>query len=189
MNTFELNPEFSKFLKNVQGFFSMGEDAEGMVARSTEIGETALRLAVLSLLVTGARTGEQVISDVTAISAGTWSPSEDVVYPALQLLEAEGLVSFELVDSKKLYSVTEAGHRWLTEHIAESKVGESEAPKNAGSMQAAFGAKRNFFKSTTLLGQAVASVVASDNKENYDAAADELVRASKAIFNILGKTK
>lgn len=41
------------------------------------------------------------------------SPSPGMVYPTLQWLEDEGYVRADLVDGKKVYSITEAGQKFL----------------------------------------------------------------------------
>ena len=47
---------------------------------------------------------------------GCYSPSPGTVYPTLQWLEDEGLVTARDVDGKKVYEVTDAGRQFLQEH-------------------------------------------------------------------------
>jgi len=47
---------------------------------------------------------------------GAWNPSPGSIYPTLQALEDEGLVTFDTVDGRKTASLTEAGQTWATDH-------------------------------------------------------------------------
>lgn len=53
--------------------------------------------------------GYQIIQELSARSGGAWSPSAGSVYPTLQLLADEGLVTAEETGGKKVFSLTEAG--------------------------------------------------------------------------------
>ena len=47
---------------------------------------------------------------------GCYKPSPGTVYPTLQWLEDEGLLSSEEVEGKKVYSITDAGREFLEEN-------------------------------------------------------------------------
>jgi DNA-binding PadR family transcriptional regulator len=47
---------------------------------------------------------------------GCYSPSPGTVYPTLQWLEDEGLVTATEVEGKKVYAITDAGRLFLDEH-------------------------------------------------------------------------
>lgn len=53
--------------------------------------------------------GYEMIQEIAERSGGTWKPSPGSVYPTLQLLEDEGLISSDSKGGKNLYSLTEAG--------------------------------------------------------------------------------
>jgi DNA-binding PadR family transcriptional regulator len=53
--------------------------------------------------------GYEVIGALEARSGGRWRPSAGSVYPTLQLLADEGLVTSEELDGKRVYSLTPAG--------------------------------------------------------------------------------
>ena len=65
-----------------------------------------VREAVLRLLAEQPMHGYQIIQELTARSGGAWSPSAGSVYPTLQLLADEGLVTSEEVGDKKVFSLT-----------------------------------------------------------------------------------
>lgn len=75
-----------------------------------------VRAAILLLLEEGPRHGYQLIQDITERSNGAWSPSAGSIYPTLQALEDEGLVTIEPVDGRKTASLTEAGGTYVAEN-------------------------------------------------------------------------
>jgi len=60
--------------------------------------------------------GYEVMKALEAHTHGCYKPSPGTVYPTLQWLEDEGLVSVEEVDGKKVYSITETGEDFLQEN-------------------------------------------------------------------------
>ncbi|MDR3686169.1 MAG: PadR family transcriptional regulator [Coriobacteriia bacterium] len=68
-----------------------------------------VRTAVLRLLAEQPMHGYQIIQELSSRSGGAWSPSAGSVYPTLQLLADEGLVTAEESGGKKVFSLTEAG--------------------------------------------------------------------------------
>ena len=79
-----------------------------------------VRGAVLVLLAEQPRHGYDLMRAIEERSGGTWSPSPGSIYPTLQALEDEGLVTFETVDGRKTASVTDVGREWLADHTAET---------------------------------------------------------------------
>ena len=68
-----------------------------------------LRLYLLSLLAEQPRHGYEVIQALEAQSGGRWRPSAGSIYPTLQQLADEGLVTESDVDGRRVYSVTDEG--------------------------------------------------------------------------------
>src|SRR5690606_25106082 len=68
-----------------------------------------VRAAVLALLAERPMHGYQIISEIEERSGGSWKPSAGSVYPTLQLLADEGLISAEESNGRKTYTLTEAG--------------------------------------------------------------------------------
>ncbi|MET8144452.1 PadR family transcriptional regulator [Sphaerisporangium sp. NPDC005288] len=73
-----------------------------------------VRAALLSLLGEGARNGYQMIQEIQHRSQGVWRPSPGSVYPALQQLEDEGLITGEESGGSRTYALTEDGRRHLS---------------------------------------------------------------------------
>ena len=59
--------------------------------------------------------GYEIIQEIARRTGGVWSPSPGSVYPTLQMLADEGLVSAAEEGGKKLFNLTEHGR---TEHPA-----------------------------------------------------------------------
>jgi len=75
----------------------------------TRAGKGEVRAAVLALLAERPMHGYQIIREIEERSGGSWKPSAGSVYPTLQLLADEGVISAEESNGRKIYSLTEAG--------------------------------------------------------------------------------
>ena len=74
-----------------------------------------VRTAVLALLSENPSNGYGLIQQIGQRSGGVWEPSPGSVYPALQLLQDEGLVRTDETDGKRLFSLTDAGRAYAEE--------------------------------------------------------------------------
>jgi DNA-binding PadR family transcriptional regulator len=68
-----------------------------------------VRASILALLKDRPMHGYEMIQEIAERSGGAWKPSPGSVYPTLQLLEDEGLITSASEGGKKLFSLTEAG--------------------------------------------------------------------------------
>jgi DNA-binding PadR family transcriptional regulator len=64
---------------------------------------------VLLLLTERPMHGYEMIQEIDERSGGVWKPSPGSVYPTLQLLADEGLITTDQESGKRLYSLTETG--------------------------------------------------------------------------------
>ena len=78
-----------------------------------------VRAAALLLLDEGPKHGYQLIQEIGERSQGGWNPSPGSIYPVLQQLEDEGLLTFERVDGRKTATLTEDGTAYVDEHRDE----------------------------------------------------------------------
>lgn len=76
---------------------------------SGRVGRGEVRSAVLILLLEQPMHGYQIIREIDARSAGSWKPSAGSVYPTLQLLADEGLITSEEAGGRKTYTLTDDG--------------------------------------------------------------------------------
>ena len=68
-----------------------------------------IRPLILATLLDRPMHGYEVIQELEAESGGRWRPSAGSVYPTLQLLADEGLVTSEEVEGRRTYTLTDAG--------------------------------------------------------------------------------
>lgn len=68
-----------------------------------------IRPLILSVLAKRPMHGYEVIQELEASSGGHWRPSAGSVYPTLQQLADEGLLTSEEVDGRRVYTLTESG--------------------------------------------------------------------------------
>jgi len=75
-----------------------------------------IKFAILGMLKDRPRHGYDIIREMEERSGGFYSPSPGAVYPTLQALEDQDLVTSTTEEGKKIYSLTEAGLAFLEEH-------------------------------------------------------------------------
>src|SRR3954468_19696666 len=68
-----------------------------------------VRAAALALLSERPMHGYEMIQELEERTAGMWRPSPGAVYPALQLLEDQGLVTADVEAGKRLFSLSDTG--------------------------------------------------------------------------------
>jgi DNA-binding PadR family transcriptional regulator len=76
-------------------------------------GPGEIRLALLSMLEGGPKHGYELMKELETKSGGIYKASAGAIYPALQQLEDEGLVSSDQPTGKRTYSLTETGRAEL----------------------------------------------------------------------------
>lgn len=76
-----------------------------------------LKFAILELLSEQPHHGYEIIKELEQRYAGVYRPSAGSIYPNLQLLEEEGSLSGQEIESKKIYTITEHGRKQLEDHL------------------------------------------------------------------------
>jgi DNA-binding PadR family transcriptional regulator len=84
-------------------------------------GRGDLKYVILDLVKDQPRHGYDIIKALEERFYGFYSPSPGSVYPTLQLLEDQGLVSSSEQDGKRVYVITDEGRKFLTEQEATMK--------------------------------------------------------------------
>lgn len=85
------------------GMFGRGRGGRRAIRR----GE--IRPMILAALTARPMHGYEVIQELEAQSGGRWRPSAGSVYPTLQQLADEGLVTSEEIEGRRTYTLTDAG--------------------------------------------------------------------------------
>jgi DNA-binding PadR family transcriptional regulator len=93
---------------------------------SPVFGHGRLRLYLLKLLEESPRHGYEVIRLLQDRFLGVYSPSPGTIYPRLARLEEEGLVTHELVEGKKVFTLTDKGREELNDRLDELNELENE---------------------------------------------------------------
>lgn len=93
-----------------------GDDPPGMEGggrRRHRRGD--IKYVLMELLAEQPRHGYELIKELENRYGGFYRPSPGSVYPTLQLLEDEGYLTSEVVEGKRVYSLTDAGRQLLDE--------------------------------------------------------------------------
>lgn len=138
-----------------------------------------VRAAVLSLLAEEPMHGYQIIREIEQRSGGSWKPSAGSVYPTLQMLADEGLISAEESNGRKTYALTDAGGEAVAAGEAKAPwdTASESAPKRHGALaQAGFE-----------LAQAAAQVGRSGSTEQISEAVEALEETRRRLYSILAQ--
>ena len=103
---------FAAGVEGGEGWGNMGGNFR--IGRMLASGD--LRLVALFLIEQQPRHGYDLIKAIEEKSAGFYSPSPGIVYPALTYLEEAGYVTSQIDGNKKLYTITEGGHAHLNDN-------------------------------------------------------------------------
>jgi len=139
-----------------------------------------VRAALLVLLAEEPRNGYQLMQEIEQRSDGVWRPSPGSVYPALQLLEDEGLVRVE-GEGRKAYTLTDAGRAHVEENAAQLGAPWEAVKGDMG--QGAWelmGAMRQ-------IGGALFQLTHSGTEAQQQEAKEVLAEARRALYRILAE--
>ena len=140
-----------------------------------------VRVAVLALLADGPMHGYQIIQELENRSGGAWRPSPGSIYPTLQLLADEGLVTSEEVGGKRVYSLTDAGKARVEE---DAKSGSDPwAAAGQGEDEPHAKLKQAFFQ----LGAATMQVAQAGSDEALTQTIETLTEARRRIYAMLAE--
>jgi len=137
-----------------------------------------VRSAILALLDDRPMHGYEMITELDERTGGRWRPSAGSIYPTLQLLEDEGLVTAEEVEGRKVFSLTDSGKEAVPERTEGQQPweeGDEDSPR--------FEARKELFK---LMG-AAKQIARADNQEQLTQAAEILKDARRKLYGILAE--
>lgn len=144
------------------------------------MGRGDVRTSVLALLAEKPMHGYQIIAEISERSGGTWKPSPGSVYPTLQLLTDEGLVTAKESDGRKTYSLTDEGR------AAAEAASDRSTPWEASAARP-MGKHSHLTKSGIDLAQAAAQVGRTGTAEQIAEAIDVLDDARRRLYSILAQ--
>ncbi|MEV0943044.1 PadR family transcriptional regulator [Micromonospora wenchangensis] len=98
-----------------------------------------LRLYLLRLLDDGPKHGYELIRLLEERFLGLYAPSAGTIYPRLQRLEADGLVTHTAAGGRKVYEITEGGRAELRQRADELTALESDISASVEDLSALAG--------------------------------------------------
>jgi DNA-binding PadR family transcriptional regulator len=137
-----------------------------------------VRAAILALLAEEPMHGYQIITELTERSGGVWSPSPGSVYPTLQALEDQGLVTADKSEGRRVFSLTAEGR------TAAEEVADVPAPWE----RAARGANRSLLDLRGLMGEVAAATMQvgrSGSESQVKAVGEILADTRRRIYLVL----
>jgi DNA-binding PadR family transcriptional regulator len=158
------------------GGFNFGR----MMGMGSPVRRGDVQPAVLALLAEKDMHGYQIIQELTERSGGAWTPSPGSIYPMLQLLEDQGMVTSKQENGKRIFSLTEAG-RTAAEELPEKAPWEAQATDEDPTRRL-----REVFPG---LMAATAQVGRSGNAEQIAKTANILTEARKRIYELLAESE
>ncbi len=149
----------------------------GMHAARARRGD--VRPAILRLLSEQPMHGYQIIQELSARSGGAWSPSAGSIYPTLQLLADEGLVTAEETAGRKVFALTDAGKAVVAETADQPAPWEEAAQGDSGIAE--------YREAVGKFMAVVFQVGKNGTKAQTDAALKILDEARKELYAILAE--
>ena len=126
------NFDFSAMAKSLrENIKTFGGFSPETVRRSGLLNEEGLRLHILAALQEGSKTGHEIVETLAELNV---KPTAGAVYPLLESLLDEGLISVTVKKDRKVYSITDAGEQLASstptpEQTLEDAEESSWAPK------------------------------------------------------------
>jgi DNA-binding PadR family transcriptional regulator len=125
------------FRHHGRAFQDRGFGGRGQGGPRFERGD--IKLVILGLLQEKPRHGYDILQALEAKFHGFYKPSSGTVYPTLELLADQDLVTRDEKSGKKVYTITDAGTQYLKEHQIEHDAMESR-------MEGPWGAQGQVFR-------------------------------------------
>jgi len=140
-----------------------------------------VRAAILAVLAEQPMNGYQIIQEIAERSGGMWKPSPGSIYPTLQQLEDEGLVTADAESGRRTYALTDEGRTYVAEHADE--VSAPWAAMTAAGEDDADGLK-------PLVGQVAAAmwqIISVGNADQQAKAREALTDLRRTLYSILAE--
>ncbi len=140
-----------------------------------------VRAAVLALLAERPMHGYEIITELAQRTDDVWRPSPGSVYPTLQLLEDEGLVSSVESDGKRRYTLTDEGRAAASSRSGKAPwedVADGADPEAFRLREAAFG-----------LAAAVGQVARAGNPGDRAQVSSLLRETTRRIYGLLAEDR
>jgi DNA-binding PadR family transcriptional regulator len=138
-----------------------------------------VRAAILALLNERPMHGYEMIKELDSRTGGVWRPSPGSVYPTLQLLEDEGLITSEESGGRKRFTLTEAGR-------AEAETAAGAAPWTEFS-EDAVNSGQDTREAVWGIMNALRQIGFSGDREQWQRAVEVLNETKRKLYAILAE--
>jgi DNA-binding PadR family transcriptional regulator len=139
-----------------------------------------IRTALLAILAEEPGHGYEVMQRLEEKSGGAWRPSPGSVYPTLQQLQDEGLVTSTERDGKRVFELTEAGRAEAARRTEEA----GGPPWEQAAAASTFGELR---EGVIGLAQAARQIARAGNESQAKQAAEIVRNARKQLYGLLAE--
>jgi DNA-binding PadR family transcriptional regulator len=143
-----------------------------------------IKFALLELLAERPRHGYELIKELENRYGGFYRPSPGTVYPTLQLLEDEGHVTSEVVEGKRIYTITDSGRALLAGRQEPEEHGRWERGFRRGPVPPEAFELRNGMMG---LGAAVVQIALHGTPEQIQAVSARLDALRREIHGLLAQ--
>ena len=144
-----------------------------------------LRFVILDLLANKPSHGYEIIHNLEDIFHGFYSPSPGSIYPTLQLLQKQGYVTPDVSSGKKVYTVTDTGLTYLSEHTDIVK-GLRQCTKSKHRPKWLHADFRATAAELRLLGQSFVQHAPDMNRDQMEHVRKIIQQAISEIRNVIG---
>ncbi|WP_458779602.1 PadR family transcriptional regulator [Arthrobacter sp. D3-16] len=135
-----------------------------------------IRSAILSLLAEAPSNGYGLIKAIAEKTGGAWRPSPGSIYPTLQQLVDEELITALSEGRGTEFTLTDAGRAWVAEHAEEMEAAWNAGPDNPD---------RDFHQSIGKLMGVIHQFRTGVTEEQRAAAIEKLDETRRALYKIL----
>lgn len=135
-----------------------------------------VRSAILSLLAEAPSNGYGLIKAIAEKTGGGWRPSPGSIYPTLQQLVDEELITALSQGRGTEFTLTDAGRAWVAEHAEEMEAAWNSGPD---------GPDRDFHQSIGKLMGVIHQFRAGVTEQQRAAAIEKLDETRRALYKIL----
>ncbi len=163
---------------------SLGGFSPEQVRQAGRVDENALRSAIIRALADGPKPGTAVMEFITSNSATSFKPNAGSIYPMLELLSDEGLITSTFKKDRKIYSLTVSGKE-LNSELPLSPDPDSESSDLGWSAPKWVDLRGAVPVSLTRLGKVSVEVAKHGSKEQQEAAAKAIDEARRKLHEIL----
>ena len=137
-----------------------------------------IRAAVLTLLTEEPMHGYQIMQELIERTNGAWRPSPGSVYPSLQQLADERLVSGNDQDGRKIFELTDEG-RTVADEVAQGAPPWERLAATAGSV--------DLRHTMSSVGAAAKQVATTGTADQVAKAEEVLTDARKRLYQLLAE--